>query len=98
MLFGVLAHKELGSFPARAANAAREIVLTSIGDRRSARPEELRELFIVNNTHAGRNHADVRAVRGMARAIASALKSLGPDDTLLILGSHLTVADAVGYL
>ncbi|MCK4236610.1 MAG: hypothetical protein KAX38_05795, partial [Candidatus Krumholzibacteria bacterium] len=98
LIFGVLAHKELGRFPRKATNVAREIILTPLKDKRSARGAGLLGPFNVVCSAGGRKRASIRVVPGMGEAVRTAEKLLEPQDTLLILGSHLTVEEAAGYL
>lgn len=98
MIFGVLAHKELGRFPARASASARDIILTPLRERRSARPTDLKRFFVEESSRGKRRYASIRAVNGMAQALRTARKLLDPGDTLLILGSHMTVEEAAQYL
>ena len=46
----------------------------------------------------GRAGATIRPVGGMAGAIKLAEKLAGPNDTMLILGSHLAVEEAVARM
>jgi dihydrofolate synthase/folylpolyglutamate synthase len=92
LIFGVLAHKRLGSFPRRAVKAAREIILTPLRDHRSASPKSLLEEF------GGASDTRLLPVSGMGEAVTTARSRLGEGDTLLVLGSHLTVEEAAAYL
>ncbi len=98
IIFGILAHKELGTFPARAVKSAREIILVPLRNRRSASAKDLMRFFIKKKGGSGREYASIRAARGMAEAVRTARKLLEPHDTLLIFGSHLTVEEAAGCL
>lgn len=98
LIFGVMANKELGRFPGEAAKAVREIILTPLKKARSAKREVLLDLFGGPAAATGRGGVTLRAVRGMAQAVRSARKMLNQDDTLLILGSHFAVEEAVTYL
>ncbi|UCF04310.1 MAG: hypothetical protein JSV33_10200 [bacterium] len=94
IIFGILAHKQLGSFPRKAADSARTIICTDLRDGRSARSGELIKIFRTS----GRKRVILEAIGGMGRAMKTALSGLGTDDTLLILGSHLTVEEAAAFL
>ena len=98
IVFGALAHKELGAFPARAVGAARHIIVTRLRDRRSASEERLRGLFEAARGKRRSSGASITATAGMARAIQEAKRSISPFDTLLIMGSHVTVAEASAYI
>ena len=98
IVFGALAHKELGMFPARAVQSARQVIVTKLRDRRSASGERLRRQF---GTACGRRRdrcALIAVSRGMASAIREARRVMAPGDTLVVLGSHVTVAEASAYL
>jgi dihydrofolate synthase/folylpolyglutamate synthase len=97
IVFGALAHKELGAFPARAVGAARRIIVTGLRDRRSASEERLRDLFEAARGMR-RGGASIAASPGMAGAIREARRSMAPGDTLLIMGSHITVAEAAVFI
>jgi dihydrofolate synthase/folylpolyglutamate synthase len=96
IVFGVLAHKELGSFPARALASSRRIVVTRLRDKGSASEEHLRRVFEAARRD-GRG-ASIAVARGVAEAIGEAKRTIGPADTLAIMGSHRTVAEAAPYL
>jgi dihydrofolate synthase/folylpolyglutamate synthase len=111
LVFGVMANKELGTFPRRALRAGREVILTPLGSERGAPIESLLECFTgaAGDRSAGRGSMEVRgagemgrgsirAVRGVGEAVRTARRILRPDDTLLILGSHITVEEAAAYL
>ena len=95
VIFGILAHKKLGAFPARAAGAAREVILTPLRDGRSAQPADIAALFRQKQRSSG---ALITPARGMGSAIRRARSRLQSGDTLLILGSHLAVEEAAAYL
>jgi dihydrofolate synthase/folylpolyglutamate synthase len=96
ILFGVMARKELGRFPERALRASREVILVPLKEKGAAGRNELVRRF--PSRSPGRGLARVRVTRGMEDAIGKALRLLEPDDTLLILGSHITVEKAVGCM
>lgn len=95
LLFGVMARKEPGRFPRRAVRAAREIVLVTLRDEGSARGPDLARLFAAAG---GGGRCVIRVARGMREGMRCALGRLGEGDTLLVLGSHMTVEEAVGCL
>ena len=96
VVFGVMARKRLGSFPSRAIRSARDIILTPLKDRGTAGGGELASRF--SGASGRRGGADVRTARGMAEAMRLARRLTGPEDTLLVLGSHLTVEEAVAHM
>jgi dihydrofolate synthase/folylpolyglutamate synthase len=96
LVFGVMAHKELGRFPRRAGSAFREIVCTSLRKGHSMPGAQLGETF--RRAAPSRGGAAVIVARGMASAIGVARRVTGPGDTVVICGSHLAVEEAVGYL
>lgn len=96
LLFGVLARKELGRFPGRALRAAREVILAPLKDAGAARGDDLLRRFA--RERAGSAAGRVRPVRGMGEGLRLARRILREDDTLLVLGSHHAVAEAVGYM
>jgi dihydrofolate synthase/folylpolyglutamate synthase len=98
IVFGVLAHKELGVFPVRAMRSARRIVVTSLRDRRGASEDRLRDIFVAAGAKGRGKRASVTAVPGMARAIREARRTLASSDTLLVMGSHVTVAESLAYI
>ncbi len=98
ILFGVMARKELGRFPARAAKAAREIILVPLRDGQSAGAEDLLGRFGGGAGTPGGGNAVLRVARGMGDAVRIARGTLGPGDTLLVTGSHLTVEEAAAYM
>jgi dihydrofolate synthase/folylpolyglutamate synthase len=95
LVFGVMANKELGRFPRRAAAAFREIICTSLGRRRSMPGDRLAEIF---REAAGRRDPCVTAARGMAGALRTMRRIARGDDTVVICGSHHAVEEAVAYL
>ena len=98
IVFAALAHKELGIFPARAVTAARSVIVTSLGDVRSASGERLGRVFGMARRAAGRSAATVSVARGIGQAIREARKHADPSDTILIMGSHVTVEEAAPFL
>ena len=98
IVFGALAHKELGAFPARALGAAREIIVTALRDPRTASAERLGSDFGgAHSTLAGtRACVAHRAGRGAGGSRGAA----GADalDTILIMGSHVMVEEAARFL
>jgi dihydrofolate synthase/folylpolyglutamate synthase len=98
IVFGALAHKELGAFPRRAMGAAREVIVTSLADERSARGERLGRIFREAGARGAGPRATVRVARGVASAVDAARRGSGPFDTILILGSHLMVEEAAPAL
>ena len=95
MVFGVQAHKELGDFPRSAMGAARAIFLGTLESERGARSEDLLGLFDRART---RGRAALEAAPSIGEAVRRAREIIGKGDSLLILGSHLTVEKAVGGL
>ncbi|MBN2184969.1 MAG: hypothetical protein JW746_06540 [Candidatus Krumholzibacteriota bacterium] len=92
MIFGVMARKELGRFPFKAVSCARDIILVPLKGKGSATGQDLLGRF----AGAGRGQARITLARGMHDAVRKARRILGPEDTLLIFGSHLCVEEAVG--
>jgi dihydrofolate synthase/folylpolyglutamate synthase len=88
LIFGIMARKETGRFPAAAARSARKVILVPLKDEGSATAGHLSEIFAAGTVEAP----------GMAEAIDLAAGSLGPGDTLLVLGSHVAVEEAAGCL
>jgi folylpolyglutamate synthase/dihydropteroate synthase len=98
IVFGALAHKELGAFPARALGAAREIIVTALRDPRSASAERLGRDFGGAPAPRTGPRARVRVARGVGRAVAEARRRSGALDTILIMGSHVMVEEAARFL
>lgn len=98
LIFGVQAHKELGVFPKKAVRSAREIILTSLRDRRSARGATLHDIFREAGSSAASVTASLTVARGMKHALRIARTTIRPQDVMLILGSHLTVEEAAAYI
>jgi dihydrofolate synthase/folylpolyglutamate synthase len=98
IVFGVLAHKELGRFPARAVAMVRDIVVTPLADRRSASGEHLARVFNAERRRVQGDRAAVRVARGIGQAIHEARRRAGSDDTIVIMGSHVTVEEAAPFL
>jgi dihydrofolate synthase/folylpolyglutamate synthase len=98
IVFAVLAHKELGVFPERAVAAARAIVVAPLGDARSASGDRLGRVFRAARRKAGGTAAEVSVARGIAQAIREARRRADPSDTIVIMGSHVTVEEAAPYL
>lgn len=110
MIFGVMARKELGSFPSKALSSVREVILVPLKGAGSASGSDLFARFTgqMRGPGTGRKKktgaADanggtvITVARGMNDAVRKAQKSLGPEDTLLVLGSHLAVEESVGEL
>ena len=96
IVFGVMARKKLGRFPARAMRAARDIILVPLKEKGAAGAADLERRF--GDAADGRARASVRPVRGMAGAMRLAGRLAGPGDTILILGSHLAVEEAVARM
>lgn len=96
LIFGCMARKELGKFPAEALKSARKIILVTLKQGGAETKEALMKYFSVD---AGRlvNKVSVIAARGMGDALKSAKRGLKRDDTLLIFGSHHTVDEAVSH-
>lgn len=92
IVFGVMARKRLGRFPARAMRGAREIILTPLKQKGAAGRGDLASRF------GGGCGANVRTVGGMAGAIDLARRLAGTGDTVLVLGSHLAVEEAVARI
>ena len=95
LVFGMMAHKELGRFPRRAAGAFMEIICTSLRMRGSMTGARLGEIFREAGERSG---TAVTATRGMASALGVMRSITGPEDTVVICGSHRTVQEGVGNL
>jgi dihydrofolate synthase/folylpolyglutamate synthase len=95
IVFGVQAHKELGSFPRRAMGAARTIFLGTLESERGARSEDLFGTF---DKARIKDKAALDVAPSIGEAVRRAREISGRGDSLLILGSHLTVEEAVGEL
>jgi dihydrofolate synthase/folylpolyglutamate synthase len=98
LVFSVLAHKELGAFPRRAVTAARSVIVAPLGDARSAPGERLGRIFNAARRAAGKRAASVRVARGLSQAVREARVCAAPSDTIVILGSHVTVEEAIPFL
>ncbi|MBN1884568.1 MAG: hypothetical protein JW876_03455 [Candidatus Krumholzibacteriota bacterium] len=94
ILFGVMSNKELGRFPHAARGAAREIVLVPLPGPRGANADQLAGMF-GPDTGGG---ARVRHARGMRDAFARLGRIAREDDTILLLGSHVLIEEAVAYI
>ncbi len=96
VVFGMMAHKELGDFPARAVRAVDAIVVTALADRRSARAETLAAAF---RRASGRNRrAAIIRARGMAEALKTARRAAGERGVVLVMGSHVAVEEAAPHI
>lgn len=95
IVFGMLAHKEPGRFPATAMKKANAIVLAKLSARGSATADSLAEKF----RRAGRSKG-VRIIeaRGMKHALQLARKEAGSSGSILVMGSHVAVHDAAPLL
>lgn len=98
IVFAALAHKELGIFPERAVTAARAVIVTPLGDARSASGDRLGRIFGSARKKAGGNAAAVSVARGIGQAIRDARRGAAPSDTIVIMGSHHTVEEAAPFL
>ena len=98
IVFAALAHKELGIFPARAVTAARAIIVTPLGDARSASGARLGRIFGAARKRAGARAGTVSVARGIGQAIREARRGAAPSDTIVIMGSHVTVEEAAPFL
>jgi len=98
IIFGALAHKELGAFPARAVTAAREIIVTHLRDVRSASGQHLGRVFEEARRRAHGARATVRISRGVAHAVREARRNAASADTIVIMGSHVTIEEAAPFL
>jgi dihydrofolate synthase/folylpolyglutamate synthase len=96
LVFGMLAHKELGSFPSRAAAAVDTIVVTPLADRRSAPAENLAAAF--RGASGRRRRAEIVPARGMAEAMRAARLAAGERGVVLVMGSHVAVEEAAPYI
>jgi dihydrofolate synthase/folylpolyglutamate synthase len=95
IVFGVQVHKELGDFPRRAMGAARAIFVGTLDSERGARGEDLLGVF---DRARARGRAALEAAPSIGEAVRKAREILVSGDSLLILGSHLTVEKAVENL
>ena len=95
IIFGVQAHKELGDFPRRAMGAARVIFLGTLDSERGARGEDLIGAF---DRARVRGRAALEAAPSIGEAVRRARDVIKKGDSLLILGSHLTVEKAAENL
>jgi len=95
IVFGVQAHKELRDFPRRAMGAARTLFLGTLDSERGARGDDLLSVFERART---RNRAVLEAAPSIVEAVRRAREISNRGDTLLVLGSHLTVERAVEAL
>jgi len=99
IVFGVMARKRLGRFPVRAMRSAREIILVPLKGKGAARRDELVASFSGEAAAAAGGRAvKVRPARGMAGAMKLAGRLTGTGDTILILGSHLAIEEAVASM
>jgi dihydrofolate synthase/folylpolyglutamate synthase len=98
LVFAALAHKELGRFPRAALRSAREIIVTPLSDPRGASAEQLLGDFERARRGARAGRAIVRAARGVREAVRMAERAAGPEDTVVILGSHHTVDEAASSI
>jgi len=98
IVFGVMARKQLGRFPRKAMSSARDIILVPLRDEGAAGKDELVSRFPGIPGPSGRGKARIRPVRGMYDAIRLAGRLAGPGDTVLVLGSHLAVEEAVARM
>jgi dihydrofolate synthase/folylpolyglutamate synthase len=98
IVFGALAHKELGAFPRRALKAAREIIVTRLGDPRGASGERLDSAFREARRRTGGARAEVRVAAGIACALREARRNAADGDTIVIMGSHVTIEEAARFL
>ena len=95
LLFAVQALKELGRFPARAMRSARAIILAPLGTERGAKAEDLISLFKGQSIGDG---AEIVCAASIGAAVKEARKRIGRGDSLLVLGSHLTIEEATEHL
>ncbi len=98
IVFAVLAHKELGVFPERAVKAARTVIVAPLRDARSASGDRLGRIFGAARKRAGGDAAAVSVARGIGQAIREARGRAGPSETIVIMGSHVTVEEAAPFL
>jgi len=98
IVFGVMARKQLGRFPEKAMRSARDMILVPLKDEGAAGRDELLSRFSGIPAAAGRVMAELRPVRGMHGAIKLAGRLAGPGDTVLVLGSHIAVEEAVARM
>ena len=94
IVFGVMSNKELGRFPRQAARAAREIVLSPLPGPRGAGARRLAGMF--GPVDGGR--ARFHRARNVGDALARAHRLAGKDDTVLLLGSHVLIEEAVAHI
>jgi hypothetical protein len=78
--------------------AARAVIVTPLGDARSASGDRLGRIFGSARKKAGGNAAAVSVARGIGQAIREARRGAAPSDTIVILGSHHTVEEAAPFL
>lgn len=94
IVFGVMSNKELGRFPARAARAAREIVLAPLPGPRGAGARRLAGMFGPVDGGGARLHR----ARSVQDAVGRAHRLASEDDTVLLLGSHVLIEEAAAHI
>jgi hypothetical protein len=79
--------------------AARDIILVPLREKGAAKKTDLVSRFEAGGSPAGSaGGAAIKPVGGMAGAIKALKRLAGPGDTVLILGSHLAVEEAVARM
>jgi dihydrofolate synthase/folylpolyglutamate synthase len=99
IVFGVMARKRLGVFPSRAVRSARDVILVPLKGRGAAGRNDLAARFEdAASGKIGAAPASVHTTGGMAGAIRLAGRLSGPGDSILVLGSHLAVEEAMARM
>jgi dihydrofolate synthase/folylpolyglutamate synthase len=92
IIFSYLSRKEPGSFPKEAIGAARRIIVAPLRSRQGVGVETLRNIF---EPYASPDL--VETAENIEDAVIRAMKIITREDTLLILGSHITVEEAAAF-
>lgn len=95
IVFGCMERKDLGSFPEKAINSSRLLLLAPLKNSGAATAEDLAARFNLEDKEAGPDGDLPQLCGGMGEALERALGSAEGDDTVLVLGSHHAVEEAV---
>ncbi|MFO7915102.1 MAG: Mur ligase family protein [Candidatus Krumholzibacteriales bacterium] len=98
IVFGCMERKDLGSFPAKAEGSSRILLLAPLKGSGAAAGEDLAARFDLKGKAAGAAGTAPLLCAGMREALELALDSAERDDTLLVLGSHHAVEEALSFL
>jgi folylpolyglutamate synthase/dihydropteroate synthase len=95
IIFGCMERKDLGAFPEKAVKNSRKVLLAPLRSSGAAGRDDLAARFGLTGEGEAVAEADVVLCQDMEEALRLAIDSLKREDTLIVLGSHHAVEEAV---